>query len=160
MLRIGQGYDVHRLKPGRRLILGGVHIPYEAGLDGHSDADVLLHAVIDSMLGAVGLADIGTLFPDTDERHRNADSLKLLAEAGRLVAESGFCVGNIDVTLIAQSPRLAPYRDEMRRNIAEILQTGLRRINVKFTTEEGLGFTGRGEGIAAMAVCLLEAVEL
>jgi len=158
-MRIGHGYDVHRLKKGRDLILGGVEIPYIKGLDGHSDADVLLHAVMDAMLGAAALGDIGKLFPDTDEKYKDADSMKLLWEVVGEINEAGFKPHNIDCTICAQEPKLAPYIDEMRANIA--VACGLKRsaVSVKATTEEGLGFTGSGEGISATAVCLLEEIE-
>ena len=155
-MRIGHGYDVHRLKKGRDLILGGVEIPYIKGLDGHSDADVLLHAVMDALLGAAALGDIGKLFPDTDEKYKDADSMKLLWEVVGEINEAGFKPHNIDCTICAQEPKLAPYIDEMRSNIA--VACGLKKsaVSVKATTEEGLGFTGSGEGISATAVCLLE----
>lgn len=153
-MRIGHGYDVHRLVPGRKLILGGVNIPYEKGLDGHSDADVLVHAVMDALLGAAALGDIGKLFPDTDGRYLGADSIALLREVkGRLM---GYAISNIDATVIAQRPKLAPHIDAMRRNIADALSLDVSQVSVKATTEEHLGFTGAGEGIAAHAVCLLE----
>ena len=155
-MRIGHGYDVHRLTEDRRLILGGVDIPYEKGLDGHSDADVLTHAVMDALLGAAALGDIGHLFPDTDERYRGISSLLLLAEVRRRLTEAGFTVGNLDATVVAQRPRLAPFLDAMRQNLAQTLQIDPSRVNVKATTEERLGFTGRQEGLAAHAVCLLE----
>lgn len=155
-MRIGHGYDVHRLVEGRDLILGGVKIDYEKGLDGHSDADVLLHAVSDALLGAAGLGDIGRHFPDTDPQYKGADSLKLLQIVGRKVAAAGYRVGNIDVTMIAQRPKLKDHIPQMERNIAAALEMDAGRINVKATTEEKLGFTGSGEGMAAHAVCLLE----
>lgn len=154
-MRIGHGYDVHRLVEGRRLILGGVEIPFEKGLLGHSDADVLLHAVADALLGAAALPDIGALFPDTDPQYEGADSLRLLIGVAALVRENGFDVGNIDATLLAQAPRLRPYIEEMRRHIADACDMEIEQVNVKATTEERLGFTGSGEGIAAHAVCLL-----
>ena len=154
-MRIGHGYDVHRLVSGRRLVLGGVSIPYEKGLDGHSDADVLVHAVMDALLGAAGMPDIGHLFPDTDDAYLNADSLCLLSEVGRRLAEAGYAVVSIDATLVAQAPKLAPYLPEMKKKIAAALGLGDHVVNVKATTEEHLGFTGAGEGIAAHAVCLL-----
>ncbi|MGM9663028.1 MAG: 2-C-methyl-D-erythritol 2,4-cyclodiphosphate synthase [Oscillospiraceae bacterium] len=157
-MRIGQGYDVHRLTEGRKLVLGGVEIPYEKGLLGHSDADVLTHAVMDALLGAAALGDIGKLFPDTDERYRGVSSMLLLAEVGRVLAAAGYAVGNIDATVVAQAPKLAPYREEMRRNIAAALGVGVDRVSVKATTEERLGFTGDGSGMAAQAVALLEAL--
>lgn len=152
-IRIGHGYDVHRLVPGRALIIGGVHIPSEVGLLGHSDADVLLHAISDALLGACALGDIGAHFPDTDEKYRGADSLHLLSLVGELISERGYCVGNIDATLIAQAPRMSPHISAMRENIARALGVDVDRISVKATTEEGLGFTGDGSGIAAHAVC-------
>ena len=155
-MRIGHGYDVHRLVEGRDLILGGVKIDYEKGLDGHSDADVLLHAVSDALLGAAGLGDIGRHFPDTDPQYKGADSLKLLQIVGRKVAAAGYRVGNIDVTMIAQRPKLKDHIPQMERNIAAALEMDAGRINVKATTEEKLGFTGSGEGMACHAMCLLE----
>ena len=155
-MRIGHGYDVHRLVEGRDLILGGVNIPYTLGLDGHSDADVLLHAVSDALLGAAGLGDIGKHFPDTDPQYKGANSLKLLEIVGVKVAEAGYRVSNIDVTMIAQAPKLRPHIDSMERNISDALKVDVSRINVKATTEEHLGFTGTGEGMACHAVCLLE----
>ena len=155
-MRIGHGYDVHRLVEGRRLILGGVEIPWEKGLLGHSDADVLTHALMDALLGAAGLGDIGHLFPDSDDRYLGADSVELLKEVCRRLEEKHFRVGNVDVTVIAQRPKLRDYINEMRGNIAEDLQIPIDCVSVKATTEEGLGFTGAGEGIAAQAVCLLE----
>ncbi len=155
-MRIGTGYDVHRLTEGRRLILGGVDIPYERGLLGHSDADVLLHAIMDALLGAAGLGDIGIHFPDTDKQYSGISSLELLRRVGDLISGKDFTIGNIDATVIAQAPKLASYRDQMRENIADVLHMDAGRVNIKATTEEGLGFTGSGEGIAAQAVCLLE----
>ena len=155
-MRIGHGYDVHRLVPGRDLILGGVKIEYELGLLGHSDADVLLHAVMDALLGAAGLRDIGYHFPDTDMRYKGADSRVLLREVRQKVADAGYRVGNVDVTMIAQKPKLKPYIEQMMQNIAEDLQIDVSRVNVKATTEEKLGFTGSGEGMSCHAVCLLE----
>lgn len=157
-MRIGHGYDVHKLVEGRDLILGGVKIPYEKGLLGHSDADVLLHAVSDSLLGAAALGDIGLHFPDTDPAYKGADSLKLLEIVGQKVAEAGFCVANIDVTMIAQRPKLRPYIEQMRQNIAKALNIRLDQVNVKATTEEHLGFTGDGSGMACHGVCLLEKI--
>lgn len=157
-MRIGHGYDVHRLVEGRSLILGGVRIPFEKGLDGHSDADVLTHAVMDALLGAAAMGDIGKLFPDTDDRYLGADSIALLREVGRRLTEAGYRLGNLDVTVIAQRPKLAPYINQMRQNLAAALRTELQNVSVKATTEEHLGFTGSGEGIAAHAVCLLEPV--
>lgn len=156
MIRIGHGYDVHRLIAGRKLILGGVEIPWDLGLDGHSDADVLLHAVTDALLGAAAMGDIGKLFPDTDPQYRGISSLLLLNRAWEQIAAAGYGISNIDVTVIAQRPKLRPYIDRMRKNMAEVLNLQEDQINVKATTEERLGFTGREEGIAAHAVCLLE----
>ena len=155
-MRIGHGYDVHRLVEGRDLILGGVKIDYEKGLDGHSDADVLLHAVSDALLGAAGLGDIGRHFPDTDPRYKGADSRKLLKIVGQKVAVAGYRIGNIDVTMIAQRPKLKDHIPQMEQNIAAALEIDAGRVNVKATTEEKLGFTGSGEGMACHAVCLLE----
>ena len=157
-MRIGHGYDVHRVTEGRKMIIGGVEIPYEKGLLGHSDADVLLHAVTDAILGAAALGDIGRHFPDTDPRYKGIDSRILLRHAVGLVREKGWRVENVDATVIAQRPKLAPYIDEMRANIAADLGVGEDAVNVKATTEEKLGFTGRGEGISAHAVCLLTEV--
>ena len=157
-MRIGHGYDVHRLTEGRALILGGVSIGYEKGLLGHSDADVLLHAVCDAQLGAAGLGDIGRHFPDTDPKYKGADSLELLRQVAGKVAAAGCRVGNVDVTMIAQRPRLKDYIPQMEANIAAALGVEPGRINVKATTEEQLGFTGSGEGMACHAVCLLEEV--
>ena len=153
-IRIGHGYDVHRLVEDRKLIMGGVEIPFEKGLLGHSDADVLTHAICDSLLGALALGDIGKHFPDTDERYRGVSSLELLAHVGELIKENGFTVGNIDATVLAQRPKLASYVPEMRKNIARVLGVSEDRISVKATTEEKLGFTGAGEGIAAHSVAL------
>ena len=155
-MRIGHGYDVHRLVPGRDLIIGGVKIDYELGLDGHSDADVLLHAVMDALLGAAALRDIGYHFPDTDMRYKGADSRQLLREVGKKIAAAGYRVGNIDVTMIAQRPKLKPHIPQMMENIAADLGVALNRVNVKATTEEKLGFTGEGLGMSCHAVCLLE----
>ena len=155
-MRIGHGYDVHRLVEDRDLILGGVKIPYALGLLGHSDADVLLHAVSDALLGAAGLGDIGKHFPDTDPQYKGADSLKLLQIVGEKVREAGYRISNIDVTMIAQAPKLRPHIETMERNIAAALGLDASRINVKATTEERLGFTGNMEGLACHAVCLLE----
>ena len=155
-MRIGHGYDVHKLVEGRDLILGGVKIPFEKGLLGHSDADVLLHAVSDALLGAAGLRDIGYHFPDTDPAYKGADSLELLCQVAKKVAEKGYKVSNVDVTLIAQRPKVGKYIPEMVTNIAGVLNVDAERVNVKATTEEGLGFTGRLEGISCHAVCLLE----
>lgn len=158
-MRIGHGYDVHRLVEGRDLILGGVKIDYEKGLLGHSDADVLLHAVSDALLGAAGLGDIGRHFPDTDPQYKGADSLMLLREVYRKIAEKGYRVGNIDVTMIAQKPKLKDYIPQMQANIAAAVEVSPDRVNVKATTEEKLGFTGTGEGMSCHAVCLLEETE-
>ena len=158
-LRIGHGYDVHRLTEGRALILGGVDIPYEKGLLGHSDADVLTHAVMDALLGAAGLGDIGKLFPDSDAAYKGISSIELLKRVKERLTEAGFETVNLDATILAQAPKLAPYRDEMRGNIACALGIPVSRVSVKATTEEGLGFTGSGEGIAAHAVALLEQAE-
>jgi len=155
-MRIGHGYDVHRLVSDRALVLGGVRIDYAFGLDGHSDADVLAHAVIDALLGAAGLPDIGELFPDTRGEYRGISSMELLARTGKLLAEASYAVINIDATVIAQSPKLSPYKQAMRENMARALVIDPRKINVKATTEEGLGFTGRGEGVAAHALCLID----
>jgi 2-C-methyl-D-erythritol 2,4-cyclodiphosphate synthase len=155
-MRIGHGYDVHRLVVGRALILGGVTVPYELGLLGHSDADVLTHAVMDALLGAAGLGDIGTHFPDTDERYKGADSLYLLGRVVELLSKSGYHVGNVDATILAQAPKLAPHIPTMRQNLAKALGVPPNAVNVKATTEEGLGFTGGGQGMAAHAVVLIE----
>jgi len=155
-LRIGHGYDVHRLVEGRPLILGGVTIPWEKGLLGHSDADVLTHAVMDALSGAARLGDIGKLFPDTDPAYAGISSLKLLAEVSRLLAERGYAVVNVDATLLAQRPKVAPYKQQMAENLASVLGVDVEQVNVKATTEEGLGFTGDGSGMAAHAVVLLE----
>lgn len=155
-MRIGHGYDVHRLVSGRALILGGVNIPYELGLDGHSDADVLLHAVMDALLGAAALRDIGYHFPDTDMHYKGADSMDLLRCVAGKLKDAGFRVSNVDVTMIAQQPKLKPYIPQMMDNIANALEIGVERVNVKATTEEHLGFTGTMEGMACHAVCLLE----
>lgn len=158
-MRIGNGYDVHRLTEGRDLILGGVKIPYEKGLLGHSDADVLLHAIMDALLGAAGLGDIGRHFPDTDLEYKGISSLMLLERVGKLLQEKVFFIGNIDATIIAQKPKLAPYLEEMKKNIAEVLHITEDQVNIKATTEEGLGFTGALEGISAQAVVLLETID-
>lgn len=150
--RVGHGYDVHRLKEGRKLILGGVDIDYPLGLDGHSDADVITHAVMDALLGALAMGDIGKLFPDTDDSYLGADSLVLASEVMKKIAEKGYAVGNIDATVIAQKPKLAPYKEQMAKNLAEVFGIGCDRVSVKATTEEGLGFTGSCEAIAAHAV--------
>ena len=157
-MRIGQGYDVHRLTEGRPLIIGGVEIPYEKGLLGHSDADVLVHAVMDALLGAAALGDIGQHFPDTDPAYKGISSIALLQEVGKLLEEKGYVVENIDATIIAQRPKLAPYRPQMAQNIADALHLDVSRVSVKATTEEGLGFTGSGEGIASQAITLLTEV--
>ncbi len=155
-MRIGMGYDVHRLVEDRDLIIGGEKIEYEYGLLGHSDADVLLHAIMDALLGAAALGDIGTHFPDTDERYRGISSVRLLAYVDQLLEENGYSVGNIDATIIAQRPKMAPYIPKIRENIANTLGLELNQGNIKATTEEGLGFTGSGDGISAQAVCILE----
>ena len=157
-MRIGHGYDVHRLVEGRKLILGGVEIPFEKGLDGHSDADVLVHAVMDALLGAAALGDIGKLFPDNDDAYLGADSVELLKKVRNVLQEHGWKPGNLDATVIAQRPKLAPYIDTMRKRIADALETDAENVSVKATTEERLGFTGSGEGSAAHAVCLIERV--
>lgn len=157
-MRIGMGYDVHRLVAERKLILGGVEIPWEKGLLGHSDADVLLHAIMDALLGASALGDIGKHFPDTDPSYRGISSMELLKRVAELLSEKRFRVQNIDATIIAQAPKMRPHIDSMRQNIAGALQIDCDRVNVKATTEEGLGFTGNGEGICAQAVCLLEEI--
>lgn len=154
-MRIGMGYDVHKLTEGRRLILGGVEIPYEKGLLGHSDADVLVHAVMDALLGAAALGDIGKHFPDTDPAYKGISSIRLLEHVGRLLEEHLFLIENIDATIIAQAPKMRPYIDTMRQNMADALGIDISQINVKATTEEGLGFTGSGEGISSQAICLL-----
>lgn len=154
-MRIGMGYDVHRLVENRKLIIGGVEIPYEKGLLGHSDADVLLHAIMDALLGAAALGDIGKHFPDTDEAYRGISSVKLLEKVGDLLEENCFFIENIDATIIAQAPKMRPYIDTMREIIAKALKISIGQVNVKATTEEGLGFTGKGEGISSQAVCLL-----
>ena len=155
-MRIGQGYDVHRLVEGRALILGGVNIPWEKGLLGHSDADVLTHALMDALLGAAALGDIGKLFPDSDPAYAGADSLELLRSVTALLEKNGYGIVNVDVTVVAQRPKLAPYREEMRRRLAEAMGLERGRVSVKATTEEGLGCTGSGQGISAMAVALLD----
>ena len=156
MIRIGHGYDVHRLAPNRKLIIGGVEIPHDKGLDGHSDADVLVHAIMDSMLGALALGDIGKHFPDNDPEYKGADSIKLLEKVNEIINKEGFYVVNIDSTILAQAPKLAPYIDDMRKKIADTLKTDISNVSVKATTEEKLGFTGEKLGIAAHSVCLLE----
>lgn len=157
-MRIGHGYDVHRLTEGRKLILGGVDIPYEKGLLGHSDADVLTHAIMDALLGAAALGDIGKLFPDTDPAYAGADSLMLLERVRERLSKAGYRVGNIDATILAQRPKLAPHIPQMRTNLANRLEIEVDQVSIKATTEEGLGFTGTGEGMAAHAVCLLESI--
>ena len=154
-MRIGMGYDVHKLVPDRKLIMGGVEIPYEKGLLGHSDADVLLHAIMDALLGAAALGDIGKHFPDTDPAYKGISSIKLLEHVGSLLEENCFLIENIDATIIAQAPKMRPHIDAMRQNIANALCIMVDQVNVKATTEEGLGFTGSGEGISAQAICLL-----
>lgn len=158
-MRVGMGYDVHRLVPERDLIIGGVKIPYEKGLLGHSDADVLLHAIMDALLGAAALGDIGKRFPDNDPAYKGADSLMLLGRVGEILSEEGYVIENIDSTIIAQKPKMAPHIEQMRKNIADTLGLDISRVNVKATTEEGLGFTGTGEGISAQAVALIMSVE-
>ena len=158
-MRVGLGYDVHKLVEERKLIMGGVEIPHTHGLLGHSDADVLVHAIMDSMLGALSLGDIGKHFPDNDEKYKGADSIKLLEFVNNLIEEKGYTIGNIDSTIIAQSPKMAPHIETMRNNIAKATDTDVSRINVKATTEEGLGFTGAKEGIAAQSICLLLKVD-
>ncbi|MGO5028258.1 2-C-methyl-D-erythritol 2,4-cyclodiphosphate synthase [Candidatus Agathobaculum pullicola] len=155
-MRIGHGYDVHRLVEGRKCIIGGVDIPHETGLDGHSDADVLVHAVMDALLGALALGDIGKHFPDTDPRYKGADSMTLLKHVAALMAKEGYRLGNLDATVLAQAPKLAPHIMQMRENIARALGCEVSRVSVKATTEEKLGFTGAKQGIAAHCVCLLE----
>ena len=154
-MRIGMGYDVHRLVEGRKLILCGVEIPYEKGLLGHSDADVALHAIMDALLGAAALGDIGKHFPDTDPKYEGASSMKLLKAVKGLLDEKCFVIENIDATIIAQRPKLLPYMEEMKKNVAGVLELTMDRVNIKATTEEGLGFTGSGEGISSQAICLL-----
>lgn len=154
-MRIGMGYDVHKLVEGRDLIMGGVTIPYEKGLLGHSDADVLLHSIMDALLGAAALGDIGKHFPDTDEKYKGISSIELLKHVGSLLEENHFMIENIDATIIAQRPKIRPYIDQMRQNIADALEVDITQINVKATTEEGLGFTGSGEGISSQAICML-----
>lgn len=158
-MRVGMGYDVHRLAEGRDLILGGVQIPWEKGLLGHSDADVLIHAIMDALLGAVALGDIGRHFPDTDPAYEGISSVMLLKHVAELLQENGYGITNIDATIIAQKPKMAPHIPQMRENIADALGIGLSALNIKATTEEGLGFTGRGEGIASQAICLLHTRE-
>lgn len=157
-MRVGMGYDVHKLVEGRDLILGGVKIPYEKGLLGHSDADVLVHAIMDALLGAAALGDIGKHFPDTDERYKGISSMELLGHVVKLLDEHLYVIENIDATIIAQRPKMAPHIQKMRENIAEILRIDVDQINVKATTEEGLGFTGAGDGISSQAICLIEKI--
>lgn len=158
-MRVGMGYDVHRLVEGRELIMGGVNIPYEKGLLGHSDADVLLHAIMDAILGAAALGDIGTHFPDNDPKYKGVSSIKLMEEVAALIEEKGFYVGNIDATIIAQRPKMLPYKEQMVENIAKALKVDKSQINVKATTEEGLGFTGSGEGISSQAIACIYEIE-
>lgn len=158
-MRIGMGYDVHRLSVGRKLIMGGVDIPYEKGLLGHSDADVLVHAIMDALLGAAALGDIGSHFPDTDPEYEGISSIRLLEHVGKLLSDNGYRVGNIDATIIAQKPKMRPHIDRMRENISEALMISVDQVSVKATTEEGLGFTGNGGGISAHAVCLLDQIQ-
>ena len=155
-MRVGTGYDVHRLTENRKLILGGVEIPYEKGLLGHSDADVLVHAIMDAILGAAALGDIGKHFPDNDQNYKDISSIILLKKVASIIRENGYTIGNIDSTIVAQRPKVGPFIQQMRENIASTLETDISRVSVKATTEEGLGFTGEGLGIAAQAVCLLE----
>lgn len=157
-MRVGMGYDVHKLVEGRKLIIGGVEIPYEKGLLGHSDADVLVHAIMDALLGAAALGDIGQHFPDTDEKYKGADSIMLLKEVGKMLDKENFIIENIDATIVAQRPKMAPHIMSMRENIAGALGIQLNQVNVKATTEEGLGFTGSGEGISSQAVCSISSV--
>ena len=154
-IRIGTGYDVHRLVEKRKLILCGVNIPHDKGLLGHSDADVAAHAIMDALLGALALGDIGKLFPDSDQKYKGADSMKLMREVFGIIHSKGYVLSNLDVTVIAQAPKLSPYIEQMRENVAEALMTDIENVSIKATTEEGLGFTGAGEGIAAQAVCLI-----
>ncbi len=158
-MRVGLGYDVHKLVEGRKLILGGVDVPHDKGLLGHSDADVLVHAIMDSVLGALALGDIGKHFPDTDDKYKGADSIKLLEFVNNLISEKGYKIGNIDATIIAQSPKMAPHIPKMRENISKALNTDIDNINVKATTEEGLGFTGTKQGIASQSISLLVKVD-
>lgn len=157
-MRVGFGYDVHKLVPNRKLILGGVEIPYELGLLGHSDADVLTHALMDALLGAAALGDIGKHFPDNDAKYKNIDSLILLAEVGKILTENHYTINNIDTTIVAQKPKLAPYIHEMREHIAKVLSLDINQVSIKATTTEGLGFTGEGLGIASYAVCTIEEI--
>jgi len=157
-MRVGLGYDVHKLVEGRDLILGGVNIPYEKGLLGHSDADVLVHAIMDALLGAAAMGDIGKHFPDTDSKYKGADSLKLLEHVGKLLDENLYIIENIDATIIAQRPKMAPHIQTMRENVASVLGIEVDQVNIKATTEEGLGFTGTGEGISSQAICAIEKI--
>ncbi len=157
-MRIGTGYDVHKLAVDRKLILGGVEIPYEKGLLGHSDADVIVHAIMDALLGALALGDIGKHFPDTDPAYEGASSIELLKHVGKLIEDNNYVIENIDSVIVAQQPKLAPYIDEMRKNVADALKIGIDRVSIKATTEEHLGFTGRGEGISSQAVTILSPV--
>ena len=157
-MRVGMGYDVHKLVKDRKLIMGGVEIPYELGLLGHSDADVLLHAIMDALLGAAALGDIGKHFPDSDDRYKGISSMKLLEHVGALLDENNYIIENIDATIIAQKPKMRPYIDDMRKNIADALKIDVDRVNVKATTEEGLGFTGTGEGISSQAIASLDTI--
>ncbi|MCR3759565.1 2-C-methyl-D-erythritol 2,4-cyclodiphosphate synthase [Clostridium felsineum] len=154
-MRVGIGYDVHKLVENRKLILGGIEIEYSKGLLGHSDADVLIHAIIDSILGAAGLGDIGKLFPDNDDKYKGISSLKLLSEVNTIIKNKGYRIGNIDSTIIAQKPKLSPYIEDIKKSLCTVLDIDLENINVKATTEEGLGFTGSGEGISSQSICLL-----
>jgi len=155
-MRVGMGYDVHRLAEDRKMILGGVEIPYEKGLLGHSDADVLVHAIMDALLGAAALGDIGKHFPDTDPKYKGISSIELLKHVGKLLKENGYVIGNIDATIICQRPKLAPYREEMVQNVAKALEIETNQVCIKATTEEGLGFTGEGKGISSQAIALLQ----
>ncbi len=155
-MRVGMGYDVHRLTEGRKLILGGVHIPYEKGLLGHSDADVLVHAIMDALLGAAGQGDIGKHFPDTEEKYRGVSSLKLLDHVNNIIQQQGYKISNIDATIIAQAPKMSPHMENMKRQISQVLGIEINQINIKATTEEGLGFTGEGAGISAQAICCID----
>ena len=157
-MRVGMGYDVHKLTEGRKLILGGVEIPYDKGLLGHSDADVLVHAIMDALLGAAALGDIGRHFPDTDPEYKGASSLKLLEHVGKLVEDKLYVIGSIDATIIAQRPKMAPHIETMRENVANVLHIDIDQVNIKATTEEGLGFTGSGEGISAQAIASLDTI--
>lgn len=159
LMRVGMGYDVHKLTEGRKLILGGVDIPWEKGLLGHSDADVLIHAIMDALLGAAALGDIGKHFPDTDPAYKGISSVKLLVHVAGLLKENDYAIGNIDATIIAQKPKMAPHIPTMRENIAEALGIKISQLNIKATTEEGLGFTGQGQGISSQAICLLETID-